>query len=145
MYQEVRSFLYDSHAYQWVLDALEASMKMAERRGTFLEKIIRDIDTAMSDLTVPKSARTCTYETNINVDANIVQFLKEQNYGVPMEEAVGKVITITGSSTSAQALSCNDYIAQTWPKSGVETLQVLQNALSSSDLTYKGKYSPVAR
>ena len=45
---------------------------------------------------------------------------------------LGSIITITGSSIDAQALTCAEYMRQVWPTTGAETLKALQESV------YKG-------
>ena len=46
------------------------------------------------------------------------------------EQELGKVLTVTGGSFDAQAESCGDYLAQTWPEIGSLLLDGLHEILS---------------
>jgi hypothetical protein len=73
------------------------------------------------------------------MDWDLPNFLRGQGYDTILEIAVEHAITVTGSSSNAQALSCMDYMCQTWPLSGREVVRVLQKALISPNLTFLSK------
>jgi hypothetical protein len=50
-------------------------------------------------------------------------------------QELSKVLTLTGEAINAQAMSCSDYLEQTWPVLGRVLLEGLQEAL------YRGKAS----
>ncbi|KAI1872535.1 hypothetical protein JX265_005415 [Neoarthrinium moseri] len=67
------------------------------------------------------------------VDWDPVAFLAAQEYGGPIHEAVAKAITLTGDLRDAQALSCQEYLAQTWPSSGPLLMQLIENLIRNRD------------
>ena len=138
-YQEVRSFLLDGPAYQWLIDNARSSALLTERRGTVLEAITREIDAAFSSLKTPKSPYFQVAQAIFDIDWDLPNFLRNQEYGTTLEIAVERAITVTGSRSNAQALSCMDYMCQTWPSSGHEVVRVLQMALRSLDLSCSSK------
>ena len=138
-YQEVRSFLLDGPAYQWLIDNARSSALLTERRGTVLEAITREIDAVFSSLKTPKSPYFQVVQAIFDMDWDLPNFLRNQEYGTTLEIAVERAITVTGSRSNAQALSCMDYMCQTWPSSGREVVRVLQMALRSLDLSCSSK------
>ena len=50
-----------------------------------------------------------TIEAIIDMDWDLVSFLKYQEYDSPLDVVMGRAITITESLDDAQALSCVDY------------------------------------
>ena len=138
-YQEVRSFLLDGPAYQWLLENARSSALLTERKGTILEAVTHMIDAMLSSMRTPKSGRSQVFQANFNIDWDLPNFLTDQEYDTTLEIAVERAITVTGSSSNAQALSCMDYMCQTWPSSGREVVRVLQMALRSLDLSCSSK------
>ena len=47
------------------------------------------------------------------------------------DEAVEIAITLTGSSKDAQALTCTQYLCQTWPSAGEYTMRLVKDVLRS--------------
>jgi hypothetical protein len=56
-------------------------------------------------------------------------FVRQQNYSTTLEEVIDSVITLTGAKKDAQALTCSQYIYQTWPSTGRYSLQLLKDVL----------------
>ncbi|KAH8802569.1 hypothetical protein F5884DRAFT_887230 [Xylogone sp. PMI_703] len=105
-YQEVRSFLLDGLAYQWLVENARSSALLTERKGTILEAITCMIDDKLSSMRTPKSRRFQVFQVIFEMDWDLLNFLRGQEYDTTMEIAVERAITVTGSSSSAQALSC---------------------------------------
>ena len=140
-YQEVRSFLLDGPAYQWLLENARSSALLTERKGTILEAVTRKIDATLLSMRTPKSRRPQVFQANFDMDWDLPNFLRDQEYDTTLEIAIERAITVTGSSSNAQALSCIDYMCQTWPSSGREVVRVLQKALTSPNLSCSSKQS----
>jgi hypothetical protein len=45
------------------------------------------------------------------------------------EEVVAKVITLTGSAMDAQALTCEQYLCQTWPSAGEYIIRLVKDVV----------------
>jgi hypothetical protein len=140
-YQEVRSFLLGGPAYQWLVENARSSALLTERKGTILEAITRNIDATLSSIRTTKSRRSQVFRVIFDMDWDLPNFLRGQEYDTTLEIAVERAITVTGSSSNAQALSCMDYMCQTWPSSGCEVVRVLQKALISPKLSCSSKRS----
>jgi hypothetical protein len=66
------------------------------------------------------------------VEWDPLAFLKDQEYKVNFHEAIETAITLTGSSDSdVQALTCIQYLCQTWPVLGEHTIRLVQAVISS--------------
>ncbi|KAL4892345.1 hypothetical protein BDV59DRAFT_193855 [Aspergillus ambiguus] len=59
-----------------------------------------------------------------------LKFLMDEEYTGRLEEKIAKVITLTGSATSAQAMTCGQYIQQVWPSTGSSILWLLKKLVS---------------
>lgn len=138
-YQEVRSFLLDGPAYQWLLENVRASALLTERKGTIVEAIAHKIDTTLSSMKTQKSWCFQIFQASFEMDWDLPSFLKGQENDTTLEIAVKHAITVTGSSSNAQALACINYMCQTWPSSGRDIVRVLQEALVSPNLSCSSK------
>ncbi|EXJ76154.1 uncharacterized protein A1O5_00662 [Cladophialophora psammophila CBS 110553] len=135
-FQELRSFLLDSPAYQWLVENARSSAILTERKGTIVDAIARKVDDTISSMRSPKSWRFQMFQINFNIHWDLPNFLMGQEYETTSEIAVEHAITVTGSGSNTQALSCMEYMRQTWPSSGREVLRMLQKALISPNLSY---------
>jgi hypothetical protein len=71
------------------------------------------------------------YSAHYVISWKPLKFLREQSYQKGRKQAIGEIITVTGSAIDAQAMTCAQYMNQTWPLSGVETLGALQAAMAA--------------
>ena len=64
-----------------------------------------------------------------HVEWNPFEFMKNQ-FGEDRIQ-LGQVLTISGSEHCVQATTCEDYVRTTWPHSGLQFLELMQDAFSS--------------
>lgn len=137
-YQQVRNSLRESPAYTWLLDQARVCASLTKTAGTSLETIntkMDDLFQAMED----RSLRGPVFDARFEVEWDLLGFLRRQKYDAPLEIAVERAITLTGSAKNAQAMTCLDYMSQTWPVIGEEIVKVLQKALKATNLSCKSK------
>ncbi|KAF2235938.1 hypothetical protein EV356DRAFT_90085 [Viridothelium virens] len=139
-YQDVRSFLRDGPAYQWLLDNIRSSKLLTERKATIFDTITIEITKAFSSVSAPELRTTQDFQVIYSMDWDLEGFLRVQEYDTTLEIAVERAITITGSFSNAQALTCVDYMCQTWPSSGRQMVRALQVAVSSPDLSSSTRF-----
>jgi hypothetical protein len=124
----------------WFLENVGSSGLPTKR--TALEAITLEVDATLSSIRTTERPGFPAFQINFDIDWDLPNFLRGQTYGTTWEIAVERAITVTGSSGNAQALSCVDYMSQTWPSSGREVVRVLQKAVMSPSLSFSGKQNP---
>jgi hypothetical protein len=62
----------------------------------------------------------------VNVEWQVAEFILDQCESF---DNLNNILTLTGSSNRCQALSCQDYMAQAWPNTGRDILDLIQLAL----------------
>lgn len=128
LFTETRTFLIESRAYQWLLGRIRTSLILTRREGTTVE-FLRNTIIARLDLSdLYGRFRTATFQ----ISWSPLKFLREQHYQDGGNQAIGEVITVTGSAIDAQAMTCAQYMHQTWPVTGNETLRALQTAIAET-------------
>ncbi|KAL2853313.1 hypothetical protein BJY01DRAFT_244279 [Aspergillus pseudoustus] len=78
---------------------------------------------------VSRARNTESFEMSFFMDWNFLKFHMEQEYTAAAEDALESAITITGHSTNSQALTCREYILQTWPSIGGSILGLIKQLL----------------
>lgn len=137
-YRQFRDFLRHSPAYTWLLDQARVCASLTKTAGTPLETIntkMDDLFQAMED----RSLRGPIFDARFEMEWDLLGFLRRQKYDAPLEIAIERAITLTGSAKNTQAMTCLDYMSQTWPVIGEEIVKVLQKALKSTNLSCKSK------
>lgn len=136
------SELLNGAAYGWLLDNCQ-SFSLLENTDKALKGVAdRMNETIERECATPPSSwdETRMIEMEFQVDWDLMGFLQDQNYGTSLEFALEDAITITGSlDGAAQALSCLDYMTQTWPSSGSHLMRILQKAVASETGKGEGK------
>ncbi|EPE31812.1 hypothetical protein GLAREA_11894 [Glarea lozoyensis ATCC 20868] len=69
------------------------------------------------------------YAADLQMDWDIPKFVNSQ-YGKKPSPAIESFITISGSALYCQALTCGDYLKQTWGGAGEKVLSILQASLN---------------
>jgi hypothetical protein len=59
-----------------------------------------------------------------------LKFLIDEQYGDSPEKAIEKVITLTGSAMSAQAMTCGEYLRHAWPSTGPSVMKLMKALVS---------------
>lgn len=119
--------------YVWLLDRLHREIMLSRAADSAMESIRTIILRAMPRKNrISRKSSTQGVEVIYSVDWSPVIFLDEQQYADPHPLAVAKAITLTGSHTDAQALSCKNYLCQTWPHTGNGVLTLIERLLSPS-------------
>lgn len=126
-YREVRSFLLSSTAYQLLLQRARCAARLIGAKRGAMEDISKAMSSTFACLR-KHSKGTFTHDVHFVLEWDLPGFMRSQAYDTCREIAMESAITITGSSSDAQALTCLQYMDQVWPSTGREILRVLQRA-----------------
>lgn len=147
--QKYRECVLENPAYDWLLGDIQ--------RHCLLEplnpNIMADISSAIlrklpSQLCFSRLDPVPSYKMTYTLDWDLVSFLEDQEYCEGNAKSLPLVITLTGSHEAAQALTCSQYLHQTWPFSGGNMLKLLQGLLKTrtgGKATGKLSYHPQRR
>ncbi|KAJ5976772.1 hypothetical protein N7501_000114 [Penicillium viridicatum] len=128
--QKYRECVLKNPAYDWLLGDIQRHCLLAH----FNPNIIADIGSSILRIlpSHPRFSRRESvplYQMTYTLGWDLVSFLEDQEYSEGNLEALPLVITLTGSREAAQALSCSQYLHQTWPSSAGKMLKLLQDLL----------------
>ncbi|KAI1213921.1 uncharacterized protein F4807DRAFT_409721 [Annulohypoxylon truncatum] len=127
---EYKRLIFENPAYRWLLGRLQGEAALSNTEPQILNEIRSKIRQAL--LPIREGGRRW-YPTRTKITYtlrwDILGFLDAQEYNLSAADAIAKAITLTGHHTDAQALSCRDYMTQTWPHTGCKTLEFLQEVL----------------
>ncbi|KAI1879200.1 hypothetical protein JX265_002154 [Neoarthrinium moseri] len=128
---QYKRLVYQDWSYEWLIGCLNREISLSRAVPDIMGSIRQSI---LQALPSPGriSRRISSQSTTIlyTVFWNVHGFLGQQKYQVSNSEALAKAVTITGSSVDAQALSCREYLFQTWPSTGIRILELVQDCLS---------------
>ncbi|KAL3468786.1 hypothetical protein BJX99DRAFT_242696 [Aspergillus californicus] len=133
-YQEVRDFLLGGSAYQWMLENVRAAASLTERKGTVVAAISKKLNDVISSIKITSARHSQRFQADFDMSWDLPAFLQDQEYRERIEVALEQAITLTASGVDVQAMSCADYMRQTWPSSGHAVVQAIKKTLISPNM-----------
>jgi hypothetical protein len=110
-----RDFISKSPAYEWLLESLQRECLLVPTEPDALKKIRQTLMECFPIAhRVSQRHAAETYTVTFTIEWDPHAFFVQQNYERKAEEILGRVITLTGSETDAQAVTCEQYFQQTW-------------------------------
>ncbi|KAI9727443.1 MAG: hypothetical protein M1834_008387 [Cirrosporium novae-zelandiae] len=109
-----RDFIFRAPAHEWLLANLRREFYLAPAEPNSMDAIRQNIVDSL-----PLSHK------------DPLSSVKEQEYTEEPAEAVKIAITLTGSAKNAQALTCTQYLSQTWPSAGEHTIRLVADVVRS--------------
>ncbi len=129
-YSKALKFLVESRRYKQLLAKIDTALTLTAREGSAMDRISKQIRAQLNLFSGSKDT-LITQKVIFEVDWDPLEFLKDQEYRNGTLQKLGEVIVITGTAIDAQATTCGQYMRQTWPLTGIETLERVQAAISS--------------
>ena len=128
------SLITESSAFDWLVGSLQRELQLANSTVDGMMHIRRRI---LQGLPTPRhvSRKQAVPSVKVTFTApwDPVSFVEEQGYDTEVEDLLGKVITLTGSSEDAQATTCEQYLCQTWPSTGMHMLRIIGDTLQGGE------------
>lgn len=125
-----RELIVESRVYKWLLGSLrrELDLQPAEpdARGAIRNRIL---DSLPSSRRVSRYDQPRIYQVKFTLNWDLMAFVKEQEYDTNKEGFLGRIITITGTRQDAQAMTCLQYLHQTWQSFGDNILRLVEATL----------------
>lgn len=133
----------ESAGYNNLLASLRREYLLSPSHPNTMETIRKTI-LASLPLSPLISRRQCTesFLMTYSLPVDFVTFHLQQGYTAKVEDALENVICLTGSAKYSQALTCREYVLQTWPSIGGSLLELIKTSLScdESRLSRNGRF-----
>ncbi|KAH8812428.1 hypothetical protein F5884DRAFT_309735 [Xylogone sp. PMI_703] len=127
-----QNFIFQSPAYEWLLANLRREFFLTSPEPNYMEIIGKKIIQCLPSSHVVSRKRSAeSYEITFEIEWSPLAFVSEQMYKEELGEAIENAITLTGSTNDAQALTCAQYLCQTWPLSGEYTIKLIKDVVRS--------------
>lgn len=135
---QYRELVQGDSGYEWLLNRLQREVYLSTKDADVMIYIRQQLLQAMPmPSCMSRKAPSQLTRVTYSVDWDILTFIDQQRYKEPRDVAIAGAITLTGSQLNAQALSCREYLAQTWPSTGTRILELIQELLRGTE--YLGK------
>jgi hypothetical protein len=132
---DTRKFLTKSREYQWLIEKIRATAMLTRDNREVMETIRREIIEGLATQDAGIHQNLTTHEAVFSLAWSPLEFLKDQQYQRGENQDIGECITVTGAGVDAQATTCAQYMRQTWPITGEETLEAMKIAIANSDVS----------
>jgi hypothetical protein len=124
--------LFEEPAYTWFLACIERERSMDPASPDLAKAIRKEISDSLPSLRLVSRRRSAeAYKATFQIQWDPHAFIKNEGYKEDPEHVVETAITLTGSLTDAQALTCCQYLHQTWPTSGNNIMQLIKSVVAS--------------
>jgi hypothetical protein len=133
-----REAIFDSEAYKALAIRLASETFLAPLSDSDAMRAIRSkvLATLPIEKYISRHEESTLLTMTIVVRWDPIAFLEDQyrDSEKPVD-LLGRVITLTGSASNAQALPCSEYVAQTWPTTGPHILATVSRAVQTQSMT----------
>ena len=127
-----RKFISNRQAYEWLVGSIRRELNLNPANQNSQDAIRnRILESLPSPRTSSPYDKPRIYQTTFAINWDPVAFVREQGYDQNKGGFLGKIITITGSSIDAQAMTSLQYLHQTWHSYGANLLQIIEATLLS--------------
>ncbi|RAQ50712.1 hypothetical protein AFGD_002709 [Aspergillus flavus] len=125
-----RELIVGSPVYEWLLGSLRRELELQpaepDARGAIRNRIL---DSLPSSRRVSRYDQPRIYQVKFTLNWDLMAFVKEQEYDTNKEGFLGRIITITGTRQDAQAMTCLQYLHQTWQSFEDNILRLVEATL----------------
>ena len=125
-------------AFLWLVNKIKIELLLSSPESSILHTVRDHISALLSsheraDQTFLQLPATITFE----IECDLISFLHKYHFEgtSSFEEIMSKLVTITSDGKDMQALTCKQYMKQTWPCGGQRVLQMLAQILESGRST----------
>ncbi|KAH7067031.1 hypothetical protein BKA63DRAFT_425181 [Paraphoma chrysanthemicola] len=126
-----RTLLLQSPPYQWFIQTLQRECRVDAMSPNHMDTVrMRVLEHLPTSRIVSRRRPSESYKVLFRIDWDPVTFLLDQGYEGNLRDVVDIVVTLTGGMDDAQALTCSEYMRQTWPSSGSQILHLIKDVVS---------------
>lgn len=131
--QGYRDVAFESPAFKWLLAAMgrELILTPGSTYDAAARLRARILDAFPQKQAISSRSAAPVFTMEFELHWEIGAFMNTQYREKGKQARLGDVITITGTGTDAQALTCSEYLDQTWPCTGAGLLATVQEALDT--------------
>uniref|UniRef100_A0A0B7KL66 Uncharacterized protein n=1 Tax=Bionectria ochroleuca TaxID=29856 RepID=A0A0B7KL66_BIOOC len=131
--QQYQKFAIKTEAYQWLVSRLRLELRLGLAKSTTVQDIRDVIKAPLKDSRkVSRKVPSTSHKVIFKFAWDLSNFLLDQQSILDKAEAFGRVIMLTGFRQDAQALTCEQYLTQTWPTTGKQMSECIRDALRRS-------------
>ncbi|KAL4779277.1 hypothetical protein BJX76DRAFT_94159 [Aspergillus varians] len=125
--ESYRKVVQSAAAYEKLLAAVRRECILATPELNLRDEIQKTIYSILPiSRNISRNRQAQTFELTFNVDWHPFDFIYEQMYRDRPDIAIRNCIVFTGIRAAARALTCTQYLQQTWPVIGLDILNLIE-------------------
>ncbi|KAB8222543.1 hypothetical protein BDV33DRAFT_229570 [Aspergillus novoparasiticus] len=114
-FQEYQSVIADTQAYQWLVGRLQREFVWSSSDRSSMDAVRHKVICSLpSSRKVHRRTPPDKFKVEYFIPWDPIAFVGEQGYNIDITDVIENAITLTGTSIDAQALTCLEYVKQTW-------------------------------
>ncbi|KAF3922928.1 hypothetical protein ABW20_dc0101051 [Dactylellina cionopaga] len=130
-----KDFISKAPAFEWLVGSLRREVILTPTEPNYMGAIKNMIIKSLpQSCRVSKNKSAEAFRVNFMTGWKPLAFVSEQGYRNGPDEAIERAITLTGSAEDAQALTCAQYLCQTWP-TGKHIIGLIKDVVHSGART----------
>ncbi|KAF3258160.1 hypothetical protein TWF217_005852 [Orbilia oligospora] len=133
-----RDFILKTPAFEWLVGVLRREITLlTPAEPNYMEITKRSVSECLpSSHRISKNRSAEAFNTIFLTGWKPLTFVKEQEYELKPSEAIERAVTLTGSAEDAQALTCVEYLCQTWPSTGKYIIELVRDVIDGSEILH---------
>ncbi|KXJ91144.1 hypothetical protein Micbo1qcDRAFT_108023, partial [Microdochium bolleyi] len=140
-YKDYAETLDRAAAYQWLLGAVRRQIALADASQNLRGMVRRQLTHDLPRSKVSRHRQPPVYEVAITAEWDPRRFFQQQKFDESPDRAVQKLIVLVGSDTHAQAVTCEEYMIQTWSWMGRSTMDCFLELLRNGNYALRNSSS----
>lgn len=117
-------------AYEWLVSTVQKEVVLAETCDNIDGNLKKKIRTCFSFPTrISRKSSADSFQMTFEMQWDLLNFAREQLYSETLEDVLKTAITLSGCGTDAQAMSCLQYVNQTWPSNGKYVFSLIKDVI----------------
>jgi hypothetical protein len=117
--------LSDTPAFRWLIAMIKREHLLDQAGLVRMRKFSQSVLDVLPPEQMISRRKAQLYRVKYVIEWDLISFLEEQRYDVPIGPVLEAVIVLTGNMGDAQATTCGEYLKQTWPTTGSFIINLL--------------------
>lgn len=120
-------YIFKAPAFEWLLATFCREFHLVSDSINLIGQTI--IQFLLFSQKIKREKSELAYSMTFRMEWDPLAFVEEQEYREELDETVETAITLTGTARDAQALTCAQYLRQTWPSTAEYIIRLIKDVV----------------
>lgn len=123
-------------SYGWLLSKLQSKMTLTDTDFGTIAIVREEVLQRFPNIRqVRLSTQSLRFRALFHVKWPLRAFLKDQRLSDSCSRSIAYIITLTGTVSNAQALTCEEYMNMVWPTTGIHLIKLIEEVIELSQIS----------